>query len=230
MLLLRMGRASALNHTMGANSRTGRRITDIVEEVRFLHRLIAGLFDELWWAAIEADRAAAREIYQRLRAAIVRLYRISEQISEIQEGIDPAWSIICWTGQVQELPAGLRRGREHAAPFDSTDEAIDWWVAVRRRELEDEWRRTNAMLEEMEASPLFQDCVRGSAPHELACSLRHRRAGLERRCLTIENLLEQRNRPSAIYVDGEEGNDNGEWEEESESEYAGHQDATPLAP
>ena len=74
-------------------------------------------------------------------------------------------------GLVEDLPDSLRQMTElSSAAFETVDEAVDWWVAVRKRELEDEWRRTYAMRRELERSRIFQGVRRG---------LRYKRDGVQ---------------------------------------------------
>lgn len=199
---------------MGFHSGPTRSTSALVEEERFLNRLIGGLFHELWYAVADADRGAARELYQRLRSAIIRLHVIGEEISEVLGGIDPAWSMFCCVGQVEDLPHSLRQMTElSSAAFETVDEAVDWWVAVRKRELEDELRRTIAMRWELERSRIFQAFAEGSGINEMACSLRARRDALVRRSTTIEYMLGHRHRPPTVYEEVEE-EENEDWEEE----------------
>ena len=131
---------------------------------------ISRLFERLWYsqgdllddvgAGAGADAGAGAgagaeilecmAIYNQIKQTVVDLYQTSNAMTAVLRANDPAWSIVCCVGQVEDLPALLRDnvpgGALNEPLFNTKREAICWWLGVRKRELENERRQITHRL------------------------------------------------------------------------------------
>ena len=129
-------------------------------------QVISRLFERLWYsqgdllddvgAGADAGAGASPEIlecmaiYNQIKQTVVGLYKTSNAMTGVLRANDPAWSIVCFVGPVEDLPALLRDnvpgGALNEPLFNTKREAICWWLGVRKRELENERRQVTYRL------------------------------------------------------------------------------------